>query len=223
MKDFVIIVQGSSLYVERLKQSLYGFNVIYSTWIGEENKFSEADIVIFNDLPNFYGPANLNLQKITTMSGLRKAKEMGYKKALKLRSDIIPTNMNKFVDCLDNDAINFLCWHLHEVYPGCPGYLVDYLMSGSVDDLLELWNIQDMSWCSVPEVFLTQQYILKLIHTTKIEYFLPFLDETNDLHWLKNNIKLSSYKENYIYDRYRKYDFGLNKEFLINEYTKFLK
>jgi hypothetical protein len=169
MKEFVIIVQGSSLYIDALKKALCGFDVIYSTWVGEESKFSETDNVVFNSLPDFHGPANLNLQKITTISGLKKAKEMGYKKALKLRSDIIPTNINKFVNLLDNDCMNFLCWHLHEVYPGCPGYLVDYLMSGKIDDLLELWDIQDMSWCSVTEIFLKQQYISRLINTTKIQ------------------------------------------------------
>lgn len=223
MNDFVIIVQGSSSYVKILREALFGFNIIYSTWLGEESNFLETDIVIFNRLPDFHGPANLNLQKTTTISGLKKAKEMGYKRALKIRSDIVPTNINKLINYLDNDAINFLCWHLHEVYPGCPGYLVDYLMSGDIDHLLKLWDIQDMSWCSVPEIFLTYQYITKLIDTVRIEYFLPFLNETNDLYWIKNNLNLSSYKENDIYDKYRKYDFGLNKEFLITDYCKFLK
>lgn len=223
MEDFVIIVQGSSSYTEQLREALKDFNVIFSTWVGEEKKYSDSDLVVYSQLPLYAGPANLNLQKITTIAGLNRAKELGYKRALKLRSDIIPTNISEFVKYLDNNSMNFLCWHCHEVYPNCPGYLIDYLMSGSIDDLIVLWDIQDMSWCLVPEIHLTQQYITKLMNKVEIEYFLPTLNENNDLFWIKRDIRLSSYQANQIYNKYRKYDFELNKEHLVSDYVKFLK
>lgn len=223
MKDFVIIIQGSSSNVNELKEALNGFNLIFSTWVGEENKYVDSDVVIFNELPEYKGPANLNLQKITTISGLKKAKELGYKRALKLRSDIKPTDMPEFFKLIDNELLNFLCWHCHEVYPNCPGYLIDYLMSGLIDDLLILWDIVDMEWCSVPEIHITEQYIKNLISSVDINFFLSNLNSNNDLIWLKNNIKLSSYQENNIYDKYRKYDFECNKEYLVKNYIKFLK
>jgi hypothetical protein len=222
VKDFVIVVQGASSYVKMLKESLKEFNVIYSTWEGQQQNYTESDTVIYNKMPVFAGPANLNLQKVTTIAGLQKAKELGYKRALKIRSDILPTNTKEFIKSLDNDSMNFLCWHYHEVYPNCPGYLIDYLMSGKIDDLLELWDINDMSWCSVPEIHLTQQYITKLINKVNVEYFLPSLNVNNDLYWIKRNINLSSYQENKIYDKYKKYDFGLNKEHLTKNYINFL-
>lgn len=223
MEDFIIVVQGSSKFVDPIKKALKNFNVIFSTWVGEEKLYSKDDIVIYNKFPDFQGPANLNLQKISTISGLNKAKELGFKRALKLRSDIVPTNINSFIKLLDNQSMNFLCWHYHEVYPKCPGYLIDFLMSGKIDDLLELWNIEDMSWCVVPEIFITHQYISKLMHKVNIEYFLQHLNKDNDLYWLKNNIFLSSYAENKIYDKYKKYVFGLNKDYLIKDYISFLK
>lgn len=221
--DFVIIVQGGSEYVQQLKEKLEGFNVIFSTWVGSENKYSNNDIVVYNEKPTYTGPANLNLQKITTINGLKKAKEMGFKRALKLRSDLIPTNMFELFKTLDNEYLNFLCWHCHEVYPNCPGYLIDYLMSGNIDDLIRLWEIEDMSWCVVPEIHLTQQYITKLMGSVSVEYFLQKLNSENDLYWIKRNIKLSSYQGNTIYDKYRKFDFELNKEHLVKDYIKFLK
>lgn len=223
MKDFVIIVQGASTYVNQLKDSLKGFNIIFSTWVGEESKYLEGDIVVYNNMLEYAGPSNLNLQKTTTISGLNKAKELGYKRALKLRSDILPTNMTNFIKSLDNDLLNFLCWHCHEVYPQCPGYLIDYLMSGTIEDLLTLWDIQDMSWCVVPEIHITQQYITKLMGKVGMNYFLPDLTKDNDLFWLKRSVMLSSYQANHIYDKYRKFDFDLNKEHLTNNYIKFLK
>ena len=141
MEDFVIIVQGSSSYTEQLREALKDFNVIFSTWVGEEKKYSDSDLVVYSQLPLYAGPANLNLQKITTIAGLNRAKELGYKRALKLRSDIIPTNISEFVKYLDNNSMNFLCWHCHEVYPNCPGYLIDYLMSGSIDDLIVYFTV----------------------------------------------------------------------------------
>ena len=62
MKDLAIIVQGQSSYLEILKKSLTGLNVIYSTWVGEENKYSNNDIVIFNEKPKHPGPCNFNFQ-----------------------------------------------------------------------------------------------------------------------------------------------------------------
>lgn len=223
MDDFAIIVQGSSLYVKEMKKALLGHKVIYSTWVGEEKNYSDDDIVIFNEKPTYTGPANLNLQKETTLTGLKKAKELSYTRGLKIRSDIIPTNINKLIESFDNNSLNFLCWHCHEVYPNCPGYLIDYLMSGNIDYLIELWDIEDMSWCSVPEIHLTQQYITNLMNRVNIKYFLQDLNSDNDLYWIKREINLSSYQANGTYDKYKKYDFNLNKEHLVNDYIKFLK
>lgn len=223
MEDFVIIIQGASSHVPLMKDSFKGLNVIFSTWEGEEAKYSETDIVVYNKFTSFVGPANLNLQKVSTISGLELAKKMGFKRALKLRSDLIPTNVSEFLKLLDNNTFNFLCWHCHEVYPNCPGYLIDYLMSATIDDLLILWDITDMSWCTVPEIHITQQYISKLIDKTPINYFLSELSETNDLYWIKNKTNLSSYQANTRYDKFRKYDFETNKEHLNNNYIKFLK
>ena len=222
MKDFVIVVQGPSVYVEQVKNALSGFDIIFSTWTGEENKYNQNDIAIFNEIPSYNGPANLNLQKISTSSGLHKAKELGYKKALKLRSDLIPANVNKFMKLLDNEDLNFLCWNCHEVYPGCSGYLVDYLMSGSIDHLIKLWDIKNMDWCVVPEIHLTHQYIETLIDLVDIRYFLNNLNQNNDLHWIKKQIMLSSYQPNNIYDRYVEYNFVENKERLKENYISFL-
>ena len=91
-------------------------------------------------------------------------------------------------------------------------------MSGNIDYLIELFNIQDTSWCLVPEIHLTHQYIIKLMKKVEIKYFLPNLNSDNDLIWLKPNIELSSYKNIGAYDYYKKYDFSSNKDHLTDEY-----
>jgi hypothetical protein len=93
-------------------------------------------------------------------------------------------------------------------------------MSGDIDDLIKLWDIEDMNWCVVPEIHLTKQYIDKLL-TKKISYFLTVLNTNNDLYWIKNKIMLSSYQVNNRPDRYNKYTFNVNKDFLNKNYPNF--
>ena len=92
----VIIIQGPSSNVLELKKAWLGYDIIWSTWFGEENNYNENDIVVYSDKPNESGVGNLNLQLITTHSGLIKAKELGYDRAFKWRSDMIPTNPDIF-------------------------------------------------------------------------------------------------------------------------------
>lgn len=209
MKDLAIVVQGPSNYVSHFKR-IFGKNLIFSTWIGEENKYTNGDVVIFNQTPLDCGPANFNLQKVSTINGLLKAKDLGYDYALKIRSDLIPTNSLNFLKLLENDNLNFLCWYLHEVYPKCSGYLIDYLMSGRISTLLKIWEVN--IFCRVPEIMITHQYISNLSNID-INFFLPFLNGDNDLYWIKNNKLLSSYNSDRI--------FSLDKKFLNNNYLNF--
>lgn len=220
MKDFVVLIQGGIDYIQKHKEIWKDHNVIFSTWKGNENYFDENDIVIFNEFPSDPGPANVNLQLITTINGLKKAKELGFKKVLKIRSDLIPTDVTKFLNLLNFEKLNFLCWHGHEVYPDCPGYLVDYLMAGEIEEMIKLWSFNHI-FCLVPEVMLTWSYIENC--NIDIEYFLHTLTEDNDLFWLKNNIFLSSYRNKIQNDQFKKYDFNLNKNFLKQKYLNFLK
>ena len=47
--EIAIIIQGPSINVEGLRQQWIDFNVIWSTWVGEEGKYRSDDIVIFNN------------------------------------------------------------------------------------------------------------------------------------------------------------------------------
>ena len=114
--DLAIIIQGESNYVENLRSAFKGCNTIFSTWHGEESKYSDDDKVIYNLIPDDRGPCNLNLQKISTINGLLLAKKLGFKKALKIRSDLIPNNTTEFLNLFNNNYLNFLCWHDHQVY-----------------------------------------------------------------------------------------------------------
>ena len=64
MNTLCIVIQGPSNNVTLLKQNYSNSNVtlIFSTWKGEESKYDENDIVIFNDIPVEKGTQNVMMQ-----------------------------------------------------------------------------------------------------------------------------------------------------------------
>lgn len=216
----VIVVQGKSLYVDEIKKLYKDKNVIFSTWKGDEKYYSDSDIVVYNEYPNDCGPCNFNLQKITTLNGIYKAKQLNYEYVLKIRSDMFIENINKFFKILDYNKFNFLCWHHHEVYKKCKGYLVDYLMFSNIKYMEILWDINNFHWCKVPEIFITEQYIQKL-KNIEINFFLDKLTDDNNIFWKKNNIYLNSYSNEPSYNS--KYTFSCSNEHLNENYLDFYK
>ena len=221
-KNFAIVIQGPSNHIFQIKKWWGSGPIIYSTWKGEEASYDlNNDIVVFNERPSDPGPANFWMQQKSTIHGLYKAKELGYRHVLKMRSDMVPTSADTFLNSLVPDKLNFFCWHAHEVYPDCPGYLTDYFMSGPIDDLIELWNIEK-TFCVVPEIMITWQYIKNLSNKIPINYLYESINENNDIHWIKRNVKLSSYKTP-IMDPYNKFTFNMEVKHIKDNYINFLK
>ena len=218
--DTIILVQGSSDNVKEQKEAWKSHIVLFSTWKGSEQNYEDGDMVIFNSIPEDRGPSNFWMQQVSTLAGLKKVKEMGYEYCLKIRSDLVPTNSHKFLNCLDKDKLNFLCWHNHEVYPKCSGYLVDYLMFGQIENMIQLWETQN-AFCVVPEIILTWNYINNCKCFPK-KYFLNYLNEKNDLRWIKRNILLSSYKNIPSFDSHQKFYFTEQEKHLGESYIDFL-
>ena len=190
MKDLVILVQGPSLNVKQLKSLWFDFPVIWSTWTGQENNYNDSDITLFNTLPSNPGQKNINLQKVSTLNGIKLARELGFSRVLKWRSDLIPTNTVKLVNCLDKEKINFLTWH-----SSC-NYFVDYFMETTIDEMEKIWSFDNLN-NPVPEETITEQ-ILK-IENKKYNYILDYLSDDCEIFWTKYNINLSSYKKESCY------------------------
>lgn len=189
-KELAIVIQGPSDYVEELKKSWDGYNLIWSTWKGEESKYVDDDIVIFNDIPIECGVQNIALQKVTTLNGIKKAKELGYERVLKWRSDLIPSNAKELIRTFKKDCLNFLTWH------NDGKYFIDYFHEGPIDDVYKIWD--------VPTIH--APYSEKL--TTDNVFFLGFdnfnfigdkLSKENEIYWKKYKINLSTYKDENCY------------------------
>lgn len=187
MNEPCIIIQGKSDHVDEIRDNWKNNNVIFSTWIGEETKYTKNDLVIFNDPPLNGGPQHLYFQQKSSLNGLLKAKEMGFKKAIKIRSDMIIKNVEGFLSVFDKQ-LNFFYWHDHD-----GGYLVDYFMGGDVDKMIDLWEIDKSLNYRFPEQAITKSFIDKSLYKNTFKFFGNSINKMNDIYWIKYNKYLSNY------------------------------
>jgi len=188
MNEWCIIIQGPSVNVEEIKKSMKDENYIFSTWEGDENKYLSTDNVIFNKKPQNPGKGNLFYQQKTTTNGLLKAKKLGFKKSVKIRSDFIVKDINKLLDIFTHE-MNFFFWH---DYNG--GYICDYLMAGDTNLMIKMWESNENK-----EYLFAEQMIHENFHKTKLKneqftFFLNKINDENDIYWTKYKKFISSYK-----------------------------
>lgn len=195
MNDLIVISQGPADYVAEVEAAWAGVApVIHSTWVGEHKpEMRHFCLSIKAENP---GRQNVFMQQRTTLNGLTRAKAMGYKRAIKLRSDLIPTNASEFVKLLDGD-FSFLYWHDHT-----GGYLVDYFQYGKIDGLIDLWSFEEEP--EFPEMGITKNFIARKIRSDcgpsdDVRFVGQYLDQENDLLWLKRNVKISDYNKDPLY------------------------
>ncbi len=189
-KDLCIVIQGPSENVDQIKKSWpSNQKIIFSTWIGYENKYTNDDDVIFNKKPLNPGVKNLFYQKLTTINGLKKAQKDGYTNAIKIRSDMICKYPSKFIELFTHE-MNFFYWHN---YNG--GYIVDYFMGGKIEKMIELWSINEGKNYDFPEQAITDNFKEKQMFKGEYQFFGKQINIKNDVYWIKNNKNLSSYAQ----------------------------
>jgi len=207
--EFAILVRGRSGDVQKMKScfSAYSKRIIFSCWQGEESKYTPDDIVVYNDsktVPD--GPYSFLVQKTVILSGLKKAKELGYENVILVRSDLFFSPAENIIPLFDFDRLNFLCWHTNS-----GGYFVDYLMAGKIDHLSILWDAAPPLKSVICEKIITNQYVTNLIDNVKINFILGQLNQDRDIFWSRFNIWLSSYQQHpeYIRDNNHKVSFHI--------------
>jgi hypothetical protein len=191
--EFAIVVRGISGDVQGMKSCLsaYSKKIIFSCWEGEESKYSTEDTVVYNDkktIPD--GPYSFIVQKTAILSGLKKAKDLGYENVILIRSDLFFSLSENIIPLFDFERLNFLCWHTNS-----GGYFVDYLMAGKIDHLNILWDANAPWKSATCEKIITNQYVTNLIDNVKINFILGHLDRDRDIFWSRFGIWLSSYKQ----------------------------
>ena len=185
-----IIIQGPANNIEELKLAWKGYTIIWSTWVGNEDKFNNDDIVIFSELPQEVGVQNIALQKKSTLEGINKSKELGFERVLKWRSDLIPNNTDELVKLFKENHLNFLAWHSDGKY------FVDYFIEGPIDEMTIAWDIPKI-YGPFSERITTDN----ILNKNKIEFnfILNELSDNNEIFWVKYNVFLSKYNNDVVY------------------------
>ena len=199
MDKICLIIQGPSDHVNIIKEKYKNMNIqiIFSTWIGEESKYNENDIVIFNKIPIEKGIQNAMLQQLSTYNGLLKAKEMGFENAIKIRGDAYFTDLSCFLkNEIDYNKLNFLFFLDYHRDNGRDitlenyRYFCDYIQISSVDNLLKMWNFK------YERVFYSEQLTTKHIFNTfksdDIAFIGNYLTKDCDIYWISRKMYLST-------------------------------
>ena len=182
-----ILIQGPTHPSKNTIGKIWKGNlIIWSCWQGEEREYMGGGEVVFNTPPKtkVNHSHSLDLQRISTMNGLIRAKELGFGRVLKWRSDMIPTNPQRFLECCREDSFNIHSFHKHQM-----GYITDFFMEGEVDDMIRLFSFPPVKY-GYPEEALTAQFFANGLDK-KVHYLVEDINEENDVMWLKRNSKFS--------------------------------
>jgi hypothetical protein len=164
-----VVVQGPTYpqWITKVKESWVGYQVIFSTWDNvDKSLYDESDIVIYNPHPASAGIKNLNYQKVSTINGVIKAKELGWDRVLKVRSDFSTTTADGLFKLFDKTKLNLHgYWHL--------GYISDFFMEGEVDDILKLFDVcingRFPEWHLTRQLYITELYKKSVCICDKME------------------------------------------------------
>jgi len=188
--NLAIIIQGPASNIEELKTAWKDYTIIWSTWVGNEEKFNKDDIVIFNEQPKELGVQNIALQKKSTLEGINKAKELGFERVLKWRSDLIPNNSRSLVSLFKKNHLNFLAWH------NDGKYFVDYFVEGPINEVALAWDIPTIHG-PFSERITTDNILNK--NKINFNFILNDLSDNNEIFWVKYNVFLSKYNNDLVY------------------------
>jgi hypothetical protein len=173
--DICVVVQGRTEieFVKVLKEK-FNIPLIFSTWEdADKTAYSETDIVLYNEYPLDRGPHNFQLQRISSLNGFIKAKELGFKRVIKWRCELEPNNSDELLKLFKFECINFHAFVKHQ-----HGYLTDFYMEGNIDDMIELFSIEGNP--PYPEFAFTKKfYDLQL--NKKVNFILNKLTKDNDI------------------------------------------
>jgi len=182
-KQFGILLQGPlvrereyTLQFARYYKSIYPKSeVVVSTWDYYhahklKSKFERSGIhLLLNQLPTNSGRANVYLQIVSTLNGLKYLQKLGVTSAIKTRTDQVLANplflevfLRKVHDVEEGGKIVVTTFNSF----GPPSISIsDMVQFGRLDALIHFWSLPDKEdwsrkiYADTPEVYLVNRYI----------------------------------------------------------------
>ncbi len=165
-KDISVVVQGAidieltTLCLKSIRKILPNSQIILSTWQGSNINDLDYDVLIENKDPGCTvcskqnGKNNINRQIVSTISALKAVKT---KYVLKLRSDMILTNLNFIKAFIKFNRLNKFRDKEFKIFKSrvvinnlfCPDpklthypyHISDWVQFGYIEDIIDLWDI----------------------------------------------------------------------------------
>ncbi len=150
--DICIILQGPigknerflKQTIERYKHLYPQLQIILSTWNSEDTVEFEKIVgllIIKSQPPSNFGPANINLQLVSTQAGIKMAQEIGASFVIKSRTDQVLMNpmylraLSRFIQSpsLVVSSLNTFCFRKYSIS--------DMFMFGKVSEVAQYWDI----------------------------------------------------------------------------------
>ena len=181
-----VVIQGP-VYKELLddiRRGWDGYKLIFSTWPDADlSKFYSNETVVISEVPENKGVFNFHLQRISTIAGMKHAQDLGWTRAIKWRSDMIPKGGESFWNLFDTEYLNFYMWVDVQ-----GGYLTDYFMEGNIDEIMGIFDVENEG--PFPEWNVTTR-VRDLGLWDKLKCIGGFLGGKADVHWMTKGFWLS--------------------------------
>ena len=188
-----VVVQGPANReaITEIKRCFDGYQLVFSCWVDDDSTIYEKDdIVVLNQKPEDSGPQNFYLQRKSTIEGMKRAKELGWTRALKWRSDMWCTDGDRLFRKFDSDSLNLYFW-----LALLDGYIADFFMEGEIDDIITLFDTDIPKWkWNYPEFGITLQFFKNGLER-KARFMGKELDSECDIFWLRTKGWFSKHKE----------------------------
>lgn len=177
---FAIVMQGPlvrkddfTLETVKTYERIYpGVSIIISTWKTEDAEYIErikretSCLVILNEYPQFSGFLNGNYQMVSTVNGIKAAKEKGKEFVFKTRCDY-RFYKKGLLEFMHSMLLSYPCSDtlLHQRYRIVitsgrrddmfrPYFVGDQFQFGSIDDLINFWDNEELALnCSLKEFY----------------------------------------------------------------------
>ena len=197
-----IVIQGpTSRGLDKILHRYDKKNTIISTW--DHEKVPDGYLSVQTKMPEGISKGisqNLNLQALSTLKGCLLAKELGFDYVLKIREDIEIENPSQLLSLLDIDQY---CFYSYISAPSTHQYLVDYIVGGEVNHMIDLWSIDEVNTNICAEEQLTLR-LVNLLPKKEIQFLISLLVDNNiGCYWhklkydLRNNHNDPMYNTNH--------------------------
>lgn len=183
--------------------------LVISTWENElpsrkiEHLRELGIIVVLNQVPSFHGRGNVNLQLISTSSGIKALEKFDIKRIIKTRTDQALLNPYLFSIIEDKFILNSnkIMVSTFNSFSDPLVSLSDMFQYGNYEDIREFWidcKLQSSTANPIPEIYLLNSYLsnkigknhqgIQLTEKMLLSYFSLVNGNLLDLIWNKKSL-----------------------------------